>query len=174
MVDWKDGANVEKLRKLLDQGLTAREIALEFGPGCTRNSIIGKVHRLGLPFKDRVGNVVIKAPTRVKPVVVTKVTVKKAARRPERPPPELTVVARNPQPPTFLELPEHVVAPGDRQPTRLDRLSRRGCKYPVSRGTDGEWLMCNKEREAFEPSPYCAEHAKRCFNAPAPRKRSAK
>ena len=43
---WTD-ERVELLKKLWADGLSASQIAAELG-GVTRNSVIGKVHRLGL------------------------------------------------------------------------------------------------------------------------------
>ena len=44
--------SVERLTKLWADGLSASEIAAELG-GISRNSVIGKVHRLGLPGRPR-------------------------------------------------------------------------------------------------------------------------
>ena len=46
-MSWTD-ERVELLKKLWSQGLSASQIAAELGGGVTRNSVIGKVHRLGL------------------------------------------------------------------------------------------------------------------------------
>ncbi len=43
--------SVERLKKLWADGDTARQIAIELG--ITRNSVIGKVHRLGLPGRPK-------------------------------------------------------------------------------------------------------------------------
>lgn len=45
---WWPG-RIDALRRLWLEGKTASEIALELGPGFSRNSVIGKAHRLGLP-----------------------------------------------------------------------------------------------------------------------------
>jgi hypothetical protein len=45
-------AELEKLRTLWGDGLSASRVAQEFGDGRTRNSIIGKVHALGLPARQ--------------------------------------------------------------------------------------------------------------------------
>lgn len=44
---WWSPENVERLTKLWGDGLSSSQIASRIG-GCTRNSVIGKVHRLGL------------------------------------------------------------------------------------------------------------------------------
>src|SRR5271167_4424071 len=48
---WTD-ERVELLKKLWADGLSASQIATELG-GITRNSVIGKVHRLGLSGRAR-------------------------------------------------------------------------------------------------------------------------
>jgi GcrA cell cycle regulator len=42
---------VDLLYRLADEGLSAQMIADRFGEGCTRNSIAGKAHRLGIKLK---------------------------------------------------------------------------------------------------------------------------
>ena len=46
-MSWTDD-RVEKLRELLDKGLSASQIAKELAEGVTRNAVIGKAHRMGL------------------------------------------------------------------------------------------------------------------------------
>jgi len=48
-MSWTD-ERIETLRKMWDSGLTATQIAEELG-GVSRNAVIGKAHRLGLPSR---------------------------------------------------------------------------------------------------------------------------
>lgn len=48
-MSWTD-ERIETLRKMWDNGLTATQIAEELG-GVSRNAVIGKAHRLGLPSR---------------------------------------------------------------------------------------------------------------------------
>ena len=48
-MDWTD-EHVETLKQLWKQGLSSRQIADHFGE-TTRNAVIGKAHRLGLPSR---------------------------------------------------------------------------------------------------------------------------
>jgi GcrA cell cycle regulator len=50
---WTDEAKSDELRKLYDQGLSCRKIAVIMNCGLSRNAIIGKVHRLGLERRGR-------------------------------------------------------------------------------------------------------------------------
>ena len=45
-----DKKNLERLKKLWDEGLPITKIGLELG--VSRNSIAGKAHRLGLPKRN--------------------------------------------------------------------------------------------------------------------------
>lgn len=49
MTVWSDSA-VDLLKTLWESGISAQMISVHF-PGATRNSVIGKAHRLGLPPK---------------------------------------------------------------------------------------------------------------------------
>ena len=44
-------ARDEQLKKLYAEGLSSKEIAVEMGCGLTRNSVIGRIHRLKLPSR---------------------------------------------------------------------------------------------------------------------------
>ena len=48
---WTD-KRIEQLKKLYEEGLSCGEIARRFGNGCSRNAVIGKVHRLKLPLRQ--------------------------------------------------------------------------------------------------------------------------
>jgi GcrA cell cycle regulator len=50
---WNDEAKSDELRKLYNQGLSCRQIAVIMNCGLSRNAIIGKVHRLGLERRGR-------------------------------------------------------------------------------------------------------------------------
>jgi GcrA cell cycle regulator len=52
---------VTLLKKLWIEGLSASEIAKQLG-GVTRNAVIGKVHRLGLPLRETPVRTVVKRP----------------------------------------------------------------------------------------------------------------
>ncbi|MEM8798905.1 MAG: GcrA family cell cycle regulator [Pseudomonadota bacterium] len=47
---WTD-ERIEKLRGWWNDGLSASQIAEKLGEGVTRNAVIGKAHRLGLPAR---------------------------------------------------------------------------------------------------------------------------
>lgn len=51
-MDWTE-EKVIRLRTLVAQNLSSKQIAEKLGGGITRNAVIGKAHRLGLRFKGR-------------------------------------------------------------------------------------------------------------------------
>lgn len=160
-VDWKADGVEDLLRELVAKKLSASQIAPYFKT--TRNAIIGKTRRLDLRLAG--SKVMPPKPARPTPVVV------KAKSKPKRPPAvKREIVSKTPQPPTFIEETAHVVVPGEPELAYLDQLQNKGCKYPVTRGAIGEWLMCNHKRES-DTSPYCKRHGDICYNALPPKKK---
>jgi len=45
--------NIELLKKLWSDGLSASQVAAELGSSCSRSAVIGKIHRLGLSERDK-------------------------------------------------------------------------------------------------------------------------
>ncbi len=58
---------VEQLTKMYNEGLSCSEIARRLGGGCSRNSVIGKVHRLKLPLRSVVKIQKTKPPRKAPP-----------------------------------------------------------------------------------------------------------
>ncbi len=58
---------IELMKKLYAEGLSCSEIARRLGGGCSRNSVIGKVHRLKLPLRAAVVKVQKTKPARPAP-----------------------------------------------------------------------------------------------------------
>lgn len=65
MLEWNDG-QVETLKSMWREGGSASEIARALGNGATRNTVIGKVHRLKL---DARSNTVVRAEKATAPIV---------------------------------------------------------------------------------------------------------
>jgi GcrA cell cycle regulator len=151
---WTD-ERVALLKRLWTEGRSATRIAKALG-GVTRNSVIGKVHRLGL-----MGRADPSAPGRVsrvlppkainpgpKPVVVRDVASRDAATAArvenmaarERPAENVLLMAR-----AFAPLPGREPVP----------FGSRGCKWPTG-GEGASMLQCGCERVG--ESPYCATH----------------
>lgn len=146
MVDWTD-ERVELLRRLWSEGLSAGQVAAEIGAGVTRNAVIGKIHRLGLPDRAAAkpaGRARIGRPGENRQV---EQAVRKPA--PSAPiAPALTPIAE----------PAEVAIPVSDRVTLLD-LRDSMCRWPV--GHDGaRHLFCGAHSADFAHGrPYCAEHA---------------
>ncbi len=144
---WTD-ERVERLRSLAAEGLSCRQIAKAFGDGTSRNSVLGKMARLGIPNQSSLGA----RPDRKPPAV-------KHPRHCQR--------AKNPhaRPPRIVpELP--TIAPA----ASVHWLERRfgQCAWPVS-GMGADTVSCGK---AVEPDrPYCPAH---CAQAYVPPKNSGR
>ena len=131
---------VEKLHALYVEGLTCSQIAARLG-GVSRNSVIGKLNRIGLSRKRE---------NRYTKVSKNGVNLPKRARKPK---PSGPLVERtNNGVPVPLVPPEPI---GGHGAPLLD-LARHQCRWPT--GHDGEQhLFCGADRAPG--SPYCAAHA---------------
>ena len=72
--------NIEKLKKMLAKGMSSRQIGEELG-GISRNSVIGKAHRLGLSTQKEKENFPTKTTKAVK-TTATASAKKKSVRQP--------------------------------------------------------------------------------------------
>jgi len=134
------------LRCSLSEGLSfeqaADRINREFGTCYTRNSAIGRGHRLHLEVRNKPGHhnglLVLKPKSRARPV-------RSKCMNPPAPEPE-----PQPEPVTFAELKDH------------------HCRAMVSDKTEERpALFCGARR--LKDSPWCAKHYKRFTSVPRPR-----
>lgn len=159
-MSWTDERK-DIVKKMWLGGATAREIVAKLGGGISRSAVIGAVHRMGLPKRDRPA---------AKQSVVRRQPVVRPTPRPPRPAPlpispadEVVVPSVHlggkpgnlPTRNVWAPLPGSTPVPfGDR---RLEQ-----CKWPI-----GDGLLscgCKVEREG-----YCADHALIAFKgAPKP------
>ena len=133
-----------RLRELLEQGLSYWEVGEAMGR--SKNSCIGRGHRLGLM-------------TRTDPAVIDAKRARWSRKKPELPKKEqpMAVVIPFPVPaqPRYEQPLAHETAFG--QPKSIVGLKEHHCRWPVHRSlTSDRWLFCAAERR--EKSPYCAEH----------------
>ena len=144
--------SVERLTKLWADGLSASEIAAEIG-GISRNSVIGKVHRLGLPGRPR--SPAGTRPRRRKPRSrgATMRIVRPAIRG-------NTALAtlhafereRVPEP----EVIENIIPIGQRCSTL--ELSEGKCRWPIGDPSTPDFFFCGGK--TIEGLPYCGYHAR--------------
>jgi GcrA cell cycle regulator len=148
---WTD-ERVDLLKKLWGDGLSCSQIAKQLG-GVTRNSVIGKVHRLGLagratPSKPQ--RIVFKAPRPPRHVTA----------RPAPPPRQAAPTTPEPS------LRAHYVEEGPGTATVLT-LGADMCKWPIGDPRLESFTYCG--RRAEEKGSYCQLHAQVAYQPPKKR-----
>jgi len=145
-----DEAAIIQIEALWLAGFSGSEIAERMGGGLTRNAVIGKAHRLGLPGKHRrQRRRAAKAPARLLEIEQPVLS------RPEKPSNKRSVqvleFVKSPVP----ELPPvPVIGSFD----MLD-LRHKNCRWPE--GDYPPFLFCGAL--VVEGYPYCRDHAVRCY-----------
>ncbi len=135
---------VERLKTLWAEGQSASVIARRIG-GITRNAVIGKVHRLGLPGRA--------TRARTQPPRRRTQTLRVRIRNAPRPPVTATVMPRA-RPRCAAVLPE--LAPAPSITVTVVTLTRLTCRWPIGDPFDSGFHFCG--RAANERDPYCAHH----------------
>jgi len=137
---WTD-ERVELLKKLWQDGLSASQIARQLG-GVTRNAVIGKVRRMGLPFR--------------------------AAPRPDRPqPPEGSVLMYAPARPRAIRgCDQEAPLPARRFRTLDQPCGTNTCSWPIGHPDARGFSFCG---DVAERGPYCFSHAGVAYQ-PAPKR----
>jgi GcrA cell cycle regulator len=147
-MNWTE-ERVEILKKHLAEGLSASAIGRELG--VTRNAIIGKVHRLKVPFLNPPGGNQerSKAP-------------KPARAHGFRRPKAMT----NSKAPGVMDLEPETVA----NPVTFLDLREHHCRWPVD-GAGYETLFCGADH--VKGFPYCIRHCRIAYRPPEPRRSRA-
>lgn len=132
-------ATKEKLLEALwDKKLSAREIAAQLG--CTRNSVLGKAHRLGLDYR---------APASVE-IKGVRVKIKQPPKTEKKPPqrPDLQV-----------EIPDDV--PRGTVAEIYETLARDACRWIYGDPAGTDFGFCTNTQE--EGKSYCTAHMAKVF-----------
>lgn len=137
---WTDEV-VEELKRMWDKGMTTGQIAKALN--VTKNSIIGKVHRLCLTARP---SPIKKSPnkTEKKPISVAKAPVKSTKMQPklvEESSPEIDKTE------TFVE----------ETNIPLVKLDNHTCRWPLGDPRDDDFCFCGKRIKTGQT--YCDEHA---------------
>ncbi len=143
MTFWTD-ERVEQVRALWTEGLSGSQIARVLG-GVTRNAVISKVHRLGLPERPHTVNRHASWPAR---------TPKRLAKPPKEEP-RLVVE----EPPVVLE---------DGSFATILTINDRMCRWPIGDPSENEFHFCGRKPE--HGSPYCEAHARKAYQPPQERR----
>jgi GcrA cell cycle regulator len=147
---WSD-ERVERLKALWAAGLSCSQIAHDFNCGFTRNAVIGKISRLGLPMRKSSDH----THKRAHPKRRTKFNFGTIATRSAPAADRDTYVHR-----------ETVVTPAE-QRLIFDDLVDSRCKYP--HGEQLPFSFCGAK--SVPGLPYCESHARACYTQPAPQPR---
>lgn len=154
---WTD-ERVETLKKLWADGLSASAIANRLG-GVSRNSVISKVHRLGLSTRVTTQRLAQshggkRAAKRVR-------ARQKAAKAAQKPQTALQAVfAAEPFVPA-----EDLVIPVAERKTLLD-LEANDCRWPIGDPKDPDFHFCGKGK--VNGLVYCDFHVRRAYQPPKP------
>jgi GcrA cell cycle regulator len=142
---------VELLKKLWADGLSTRFIAAEIG-GITRNAVIGKVCRLGLPER---GN----SPSAIRARAVLRGPRKPVERVVRIKLPKLPRERKSPQPPSYRC--EPAIPPDPSKMCGLLELTKDTCRYPLwaDDASSGRFCGC----QPVPGFPYCGSHARLCY-----------
>lgn len=142
---------VEGLKKMWKQGLTTNEIAKNLG--VSKNSIVGKVHRLNLTARPS--------------------PIKKKEEESEE---QIAVVKETPQSQVETKTVKKISpAPAEAKPAaektagssaclRLTELDNHSCRWPIGDPRDDNFCFCGKKVRGGQT--YCEEHSAMAFVKP--------
>jgi GcrA cell cycle regulator len=137
--DWNE-YRVERLKKLWADGKSGTEIAKDLGC-CSRNAVIGKVHRLGLP--TRAGH------TRESQRLSSKLYIKRQNR----------LADRQGSPPAPKRKPPAMPQPPDRKSpsaVKFSDISENGCRWSWHDPKSPDFAFCGKP--SIPGHAWCSKH----------------
>src|SRR5262249_20221234 len=146
---WNDD-RIEQLKRLHAEGLSCSLIAAELGGGLSRNSVIGKLRRIGI--------------RRIKPVVTNERPTPRSRRKPLRPiaglfpPKECAMEQMQPSSPlNDAEIPLT-------QRRTLVELGARDCRWSCGNPDASDFFFCGAP--TVDDLPYCRDHCERAYRQP--------
>lgn len=150
---WTD-ERVERLKEMWAEGLSCSQIAAELGGGLTRNAVIGKVTRLGLPLrkKNRVPQRRPHSNFKFKTRKPKRIEGKNAAR--VRPVEDWKI---EPEPYVQDTLVDAEIPIAQRK--TLMELTDQTCRWPVGDVGESNFFFCGAM--PTRGKPYCAAHCAR-------------
>ncbi|MBD0864523.1 MAG: GcrA cell cycle regulator [Rhodobacteraceae bacterium] len=184
-MSWTD-ERVKILKKMWEEGQSASQIADKLG-GVTRNAVIGKVHRLGLPRRSHRATPVPKPKPKPEPVKEVKTIVARAepvecepavepVPTPKAKPAHKAIIPADqplpPQPSTNEISPEVLAKVNEvekkaKKLTLMD-LTERTCKWPIGDPDSDDFWFCGLPVQAGKP--YCEAHVSVAFQPMSPRR----
>lgn len=195
-MSWTD-ERISLLKRLWDEGKSARDIATALGEGVTRNAVIGKVNRMKLAArKAAAGNPKpassnASKPKRAAPKTKTSASPRKTAESataPPSPPPSPSPPKSPPSPPPAAESTpppsqesQEPAAPLIREPDEdgdvdedikgASLFGSGGCKWPIGHPGEEDFHFCGEQKHGT--FPYCEDHAKEAYQMVDRRRRSS-
>ena len=174
---WTDKM-VDDLKVMWKQGLTTAEIAKRLG--VSKNSVVGKVHRLELdarpsPIKTKSKDEEIQKPE--KPAKPAKKACKKSVEAAPKVVAEEPKIEPEPQPKKeeSVKVEDKVLAPKPAVVTKsydgnakLTDLDNHTCRWPLGDPKDENFHFCG--RKVRTGQTYCEEHAALAYVKPNPKK----
>jgi GcrA cell cycle regulator len=161
-MNWTDD-RVELLKKLWSDGLSASQIAAELG-GISRNSVIGKVHRLGL--SGRAKSPSNSAPRQRKPR--THGHMMRIVRPGVRGNTALAPMhAYDTEVETQPAIIENIVPLGQR--CTILELTESKCHWPIGDPGSADFFFCGGK--TLESLPYCGYHSRVAYQPASDRRR---
>jgi GcrA cell cycle regulator len=161
-MNWTDD-RVELLKKLWADGLSASQIAAELG-GISRNSVIGKVHRLGLA--GRAKSPASAMPRQRKPR--SQGTVMRMSRPTIRGNTVLAALqAFEPEFEPEPQVSENIIPIGQR--CTILELGEGKCRWPIGDPSAADFFFCGGK--TIEGLPYCGYHARIAYQPAVDRRR---
>ena len=165
-VDWTP-ERTKILIALWEEGLPTSEIGRRLD--VTKNSVVGKVHRLGLkkrasPIRAQ-GSKAAKAPAKAKETAPAKA--KTAAPASASASAKTAPVAKAAPAPKPISAPIKAVAPvrDKSEVIRLDTLNNSMCSWPEGEPGTPEFHFCGEP--SLSDKPYCAPHCARAYVKPS-------
>lgn len=151
MAGWSDEED-EALREMYAQGVSASIIATRLRTGRSRNSVIGRIHRLKLPLRETTKR-------------MARGTVQSLPLRPTRMEKDSHLVGTLRSLHTKMKAVQPVIPmkpiPAAAQPkgptVSFEELERHSCRFPYG---DSPFQFCGAQRAG--DSSYCPEHAELC------------
>ena len=159
-ITWTE-ERVELLKRLWADGRSASQIAAEIG-GCSRNAVIGKVHRLGLSGRAKPGPTAEPKPRKLeRPAAATVPEPADAAPAPAPSRPTLELVADT------GAARDLAVPPSER--VTIMELRDSMCRWPMGDPTAADFRFCGCR--SIPGLPYCTGHAQVAYQPVADRRR---
>jgi GcrA cell cycle regulator len=146
------GENITILEMMVDIDASAATIAKKIGNGCTRNAVLGKIHRMGLSGKRKVTQYGGKprGPGKKRKHNTTR----------------LQAIFNGHDVP-FVEVPtiNDLEIPTEQRKTLIE-LENCHCRFPVGEPGRQDFFFCgDPTADLIGGRPYCASHSKRAISA---------